>query len=112
MDRPAPPTPLTKEVINLFDRKGWGSLKKKDFESLRGNNPSCNCAVCQGKDLEPFYEGKVLEVLARAKVHDHLSQREELDVTRQSIKRGEYMGLLNSKEYPKEFLKQIPKEET
>lgn len=107
---PPPPTPLTKEVINLFDRKGWGSLKKKDFEALRGNSPSCDCAVCQGKDLEPFYEGKVLDVLARAKVHDHLAQRQELDKARQSIKEGEYLSLLRSKEYPREFLKQIPEQ--
>src|SRR6266851_654895 len=58
---PPPPTPLTKDVINVFDRKGWGSLKKKDYESLRDNNTGCKCQVCQGKDLEPFYEGKVLE---------------------------------------------------
>ncbi len=105
---PPPPTPLTKEVINLFDRKGWGSLKKKDFESLRKNTTNCRCAVCQGKDLEPFYEGKVLDVLARAKIHDHLSQREELEKTRQSIGKGEYLELLRSKQYPRDFLKQIP----
>src|SRR5712692_836752 len=105
---PPPPTPLTKEVINVFDRKGWGSLKKRDFETLRGNNPNCDCSVCQGKDLEPFYEGKVLEVLAKAKVHDHLSQREELKKARQSIKKGEFLSLLRSKEYPREFLRQIP----
>jgi hypothetical protein len=105
---PPPPTPLTKEVINVFDRKGWGSLKKRDFETLRGNNPNCDCSVCQGKDLEPFYEGKVLEVLAKAKVHDHLSQREELKKARQSISKGEFLSLLRSKEYPREFLRQIP----
>ncbi len=105
---PPPPTPLTKEVINVFDRKGWGSLKKRDFESLRKNTTNCGCAVCQGKDLEPFYDGKVLDVLARAKIHDHLSQREELDKTRQSIGKGEYLELLKSKQYPREFLKQIP----
>ncbi len=108
---PPPPTPLTKEVINVFDRKGWGSLKKKDFESVRNNTTECQCAVCKGKDLEPFYEGKVLDVLARAKVHDHLAQRNELEKTRQSIKEGEYLKLLNSKEYPKEFLRQIPRQE-
>lgn len=107
---PPPPTPLTKDVINVFDIKGWGSLKKKDFEALRSNNPSCSCQVCQGKDLEPFYEGKVLEVLAKAKVHDHLSQREELGKARQSIKKGEFLGLLKSKEYPREFLKHVPKD--
>ncbi len=107
---PPPPTPLTKEVINVFDRKGWGSLKKKDFEALRGNNQGCDCAVCQGKDLEPFYEGKVLDVLAKAKVHDHLSQRQELEKARQSIKKGDYLSLLKSKEYPREFLKQIPRQ--
>jgi len=108
---PPPPTPLTKEVINVFDRKGWGSLKKKDYEAIRKNTTSCNCAVCQGKDLEPFYEGKVLDVLARAKVHDHLSQRKELEAARDSIKKGEFLSLLNTKEYPREFLKQIPKDE-
>lgn len=107
---PPPPTPLTKEVINVFDRKGWGSLKKKDYEAIRENTTSCNCAVCQGKDLEPFYEGKVLDVLARAKVHDHLSQRKELEAARDSIKKGEFLSLLNTKEYPREFLKQIPKD--
>ncbi len=107
---PPPPTPLTKEVINVFDRKGWGSLKKKDYEAIRKNTTNCSCAVCQGKDLEPFYEGKVLDVLAKAKVHDHLAQRTELEGARQSIKRGEYLSLLNSKEYPKEFLKQLPKD--
>jgi len=105
---PPPPTPLTKDVINLFDRRGWGSLKKRDFEAHRQNTTSCGCAICQGKDLEPFYEGKVLEVLAKAKVHDHLSQREELEKTRQSIRKGEYLTLLRSKEYPKEFLTRIP----
>jgi len=105
---PPPPTPLTKEVINVFDRKGWGSLKKKDFETLRENNSNCNCQVCQGKDLEPFYEGKVLEVLAKAKVHDHLAQREELKTAREAIKKGEYLTLLKSKEYPREFLKHLP----
>ncbi len=107
---PPPPTPLTKEVINVFDRKGWGSLKKKDFEALRDNSSGCSCQVCQGKNLEPLYEGKVLEVLAKAKVHDHLSQREELGRARQSIKKGEYLSLLRSKEYPREFLKHIPQD--
>ena len=107
---PPPPTPLTKEVINVFDRKGWGSLKKKDYEAIRKNTTNCSCAVCQGKDLEPFYEGKVLDVLAKAKVHDHLAQRTELEGARQSIRRGEFLSLLNSKEYPKEFLKQLPKD--
>jgi len=107
---PPPPTPLTKEVINVFDRKGWGALKKKDYEEIRGNSTSCSCAVCQGKDLEPFYEGKVLDVLAKAKVHDHLAQRNELESARAAIKRGEFLSLLNSKQYPKEFLRQIPKE--
>ena len=105
---PPPPTPLTKDVINVFDPKGWGSLKKKDFEEIRKNSTNCKCAVCQGKDLEPFYEGKVLDVLARAKVHDHLAQRVELEKTRESIKEGEFLSLLNSKEYPREFLKQMP----
>jgi hypothetical protein len=108
---PPPPTPLTKEVINVFDRKGWGSLKKKDYEAIRKNTTNCNCAVCQGKDLEPFYEGKVLGVLAKAKVHDHLAQRKELEAARESIKKGEFLSLLNTKEYPREFLKQIPKTE-
>ena len=107
---PPPPTPLTKEVINVFDRKGWGALKKKDYESIRKNTTNCNCAVCQGKDLEPFYEGKVLDVLAKAKVHDHLAQRSELERARNSIKKGEFLSLLKSKEYPREFLKYIPKE--
>jgi len=108
---PPPPTPLTKDVINVFDRKGWGSLKKKDYEALRDNSSGCKCQVCQGKNLEPFYEGKVLEVLAKAKVHDHLAQRQELEKSRDSIKKGEYLGLLRSKEYPREFLKFIPKTE-
>lgn len=105
---PPPPTPLTKEVINVFDRKGWGSMKKKDYEAIRKNTTNCNCAVCQGKNLEPFYEGKVLEVLAKAKVHDHLAQRQELETARESIKKGQFLSLLNTKEYPREFLKQIP----
>jgi hypothetical protein len=108
---PPPPTPLTKEVINVFDRKGWGSLKKKDYESIRKNTTNCDCAVCQGKDLEPFYEGKVLDVLAKAKVHDHLAQRQELERARASIKKGQFLSLLRSKEYPREFLKFVPKEE-
>ena len=95
----------------MFDPKGWGSLKKKDFEEIRKNTTNCKCAVCQGKDLEPFYEGKVLDVLARAKVHDHLAQRVELEKTRDSIKEGEFLSLLNSKEYPREFLKQMPSRE-
>src|SRR2546425_995214 len=98
---PPPPTPLTKEVINVFDRKGWGALKKRDYEEIRGNSTSCNCAVCQGKDLEPFYEGKVLDVLAKAKVHDHLAQRTELESARASIKKGEFLTFLNTKQYPK-----------
>jgi hypothetical protein len=51
-----------------------------------------------------------LDVLARAKVHDHLAQRTELESARSSIKKGEFLSLLNSKQYPKEFLRQIPKE--
>jgi len=105
---PPPPTPLTKEVINVFDRKGWGSMKKKDYEAIRNNNTNCDCAVCQGKDLEPFYEGKVLDVLAKAKVHDHLAQRKELEGARESIRKGRFLSLLNTKEYPREFLKQLP----
>jgi hypothetical protein len=107
---PPPPTPLTKEVINVFDRKGWGALKKKEYEELRNNSTSCDCAVCQGKNLDPFYEGKVLDVLAKAKVHDHLAQRNELESARTSIRKGEFLSLLNTKQYPREFLRQIPKE--
>jgi hypothetical protein len=109
---PPPPTPLTKEVINVFDRKGWGSLKKKDYETIRKNTTNCTCAVCKGKDLEPFYDGKVLDVLAKAKVHDHLAQRNELERARASIKKGEFLTLLKSKEYPREFLKYVPSDST
>jgi len=108
---PPPPTPLTKEVINVFDRKGWGAMKKKDYEAIRNNNTNCDCAVCQGKDLEPFYEGKVLDVLAKAKVNDHLAQRKELEGARESIKKGRFLSLLNTKEYPREFLKQLPRKD-
>jgi len=73
--------------------KDWGAMKKKDYEAIRNNNTNCDCAVCQGKDLEPFYEGKVLDVLAKAKVHDHLAQRKELEGARESIKKGRFLSL-------------------
>src|SRR3989442_5239486 len=65
---PPPPTPLTKEVINVFDRTGCGALKKRAYEEIRGNSTSCNCPVCQGKHLEPSYEGKALAASAQAKL--------------------------------------------
>src|SRR5438309_4683105 len=96
------------EIRNVIVLKGWSSKKKKDYEAIRNSNTYCDCAVCQGKDLEPFYEGKVLDVLAKAKVHDHLAQRKELEGARESIRKGGFLSLLNTKEYPREFLKQLP----
>ena len=50
----------------------------------------------------------MLDVLAKAKVHDHLAQRKELEGARESIRKGGFLSLLNTKEYPREFLKQLP----
>src|SRR6266480_2347842 len=84
----------------------FGVLRISRSGSLRSG--STRCRLCQRKDLEPFYEGKVLDVLAKAKVHDHLAQRKELEGARESIRKGRFLSLLNTKEYPREFLKQLP----
>src|SRR5439155_260912 len=52
--------------------------------------------------------GFYYDVLAKAKVHDHLAQRKELEGARESIRKGRFLLLLNTKEYPREFLKQLP----
>jgi len=104
---PPPPEPLTKDKINFFDRRGWGEFKRKEFVKIRGNDLNCACAACGDGALGKFFNGKVLTVLYRSKVHDHLAQREELEVSARRIKGGTYGELVRSKTYPKQFLASV-----
>ena len=101
---PPPPEPLTKDKINLFDRIGWGALKRKEFISLRGTKLGCDCPVCQDQNLDGFYTGRVLTVLSKSKVHDHFAQQAELRNSVKHIKEKTYKRFLASKEFPKKFL--------
>jgi len=103
---PPPPEPLTKDKINFFDRLGWGEFKRREFMEIRGKDLNCRCAGCGGR-LDEFFKGKVIDVLYRSKVHDHMAQRQELETSARKIRTGTYSELLRSKTYPREFLAQI-----
>lgn len=101
---PPPPEPLTKDKINFFDRRGWGEFKRKEFVKIRGEALNCTCAACGTGKLGEFFKGKVITVLYRSKVHDHLAQREELEASARRIRERTYSEFIRSKTYPKQFL--------
>jgi hypothetical protein len=106
---PPPPVPLTKDKINIFDRTEWSVLKRKDWREVHGKKLECDCPICEAKNLDSFFEGKVMTALARSKVHDHFAQKDELRVSASRIKEKSYKRLLQSKEGPKNVLKAFEK---
>jgi len=101
---PPPPVPLTKDKINMFDRSQWSVFKRKEWKQEHGNRLGCRCAACQARNLGSFFAGKVMDVLARSKVHDHFAQRDELAKAAKRISKGTFNRLLESKKGPKQFL--------
>jgi hypothetical protein len=101
---PPPPVPLTKEKINIFDREGWGFMKRGEWVEERRGSLNCNCPICKGSDVDGLLSGTVIRALSRGKLHDHFSQREEMGRSRERILEGNYRDFLLSKRRPKEFL--------
>src|SRR5438094_4828032 len=81
-----------------FRSKRLGSSEKERLRRDQRKLDELQLRRLPGKDLESFYEGKVLDVLAKAKVHDHLAERQELESGRASIKKGEVLSLPDSKQ--------------
>lgn len=106
---PPPPEPLTKDKINVFDRVGWGFMKRSEWIRERGYSMGCDCTVCRGGDLTSFFEGTVETALRRGKVHDHLAQSSELHSVRESVKGDGFHKLLREKEFPKRLLSSLEK---
>jgi len=106
---PPPPVPLTKDKINLFDRTAWSVLKRKGWREIHGKKLECDCPICEAKNLDGFFQGKVMEALARSKVHDHFAQRDELKTSAKRIKEKRYRKLLQSKDGPKGVLQTFEK---
>jgi hypothetical protein len=104
-----PPVPLIKDKINVFDKSGWGVFKRKEWRELHGKKLTCKCPMCKGQDLTDFYEGKVLSVLSRSKVHDHYAQQDELKKVSESIRNREYSKLIKSKKYASQFIGELKK---
>ena len=106
---PPPPEPLTMDKINVFDKVGWGYLKRNELIKLRHGEMGCDCPICGGGDVNSFFQGKVLEALSKGKLHDHYSQRGELKAARERIKTGGLAEYLRSKEYPRSVLPRLGK---
>lgn len=102
---PPPPEPLTKDKINMFDRKGWGVFKRKEWRKLHGKTLGCDCPMCKKQDLDKFFIGKVLAALSRAKIHDHYAQQGEMRKASDRIRKGEFTALVKSKKYASDFVK-------
>ncbi len=97
------------DKINVFDRVGWGYLKRMELIDIRNGEMGCNCIVCGGRDVKFFFTGKVLDALSKGKIHDHYSQRSELEAARERIKHGDLLEYLGSKEYPRDTLPKLGK---
>ena len=106
---PPPPEPLTKDKINVFDRLGWGFMKRGEWVKHRGSSLGCDCTICRDRDLTSFFEGTVMTALRRGKVHDHLAQSSELRSVRGSVKEYGFHKLLREKEFPKRLLSYLEK---
>ena len=106
---PPPPVPLTKDKINLFDRTGWNVMKRKEWSEVHGKKLECDCPICEARNLDGLFQGKVMAALARSKVHDHFAQKEELKISATRIKERSYRKLLQSKQGPKSILETLEK---
>ncbi len=104
---PPPPIPLTKDKINIFDREDWGFMKRGEWMEKRGGMLNCDCPICMGSDVDGLLSGTVIRALSRGKLHDHFSQREEMEGARRRILEGGYRDLLISKRGPREFLEAL-----
>lgn len=102
---PPPPTPLTKDKINMFERKGWGVFKRKEWRKLHGRSLDCDCPTCKRLNLDKFFLGDVLVALSRAKIHDHYAQQDELRKASTRIRKGDFSSFVRTKKYAKEFVK-------
>jgi len=106
---PPPPVPLTKDKINVFDRTAWSVMKRKEWSEVHGKKLECDCPICEARNLDGFFQGRVMDALARSKVHDHFAQREELKISATRIKQRSYRKLLQSKQGPKSILETLEK---
>jgi hypothetical protein len=102
---PPPPEPLTKDKINMFNRKGWGVFKRKEWRKVHGKTMGCSCPMCKGRDLDKFFLGEVLAALSRAKIHDHYAQQDELRKASEKIREGSLVSLIRSKKHAAEFVR-------
>ncbi|MEM2491274.1 MAG: hypothetical protein QW371_01400 [Candidatus Bathyarchaeia archaeon] len=108
---PPPPVQLTKDKINVFDREGWGFMKRGEWIKERGGKLNCDCPICMGTDVDGLLSGTIIKALSRGKLHDHFSQREEMEGARRRILEGDYRDFLLSKRGPKEFLEELGRAE-
>lgn len=104
---PPPPTPLTKDKINKFDASNWGVFKRSEWSKEYGTKLNCNCPMCDRRQLRAFYQGEVLTVLGRSKIHDHYAQRDQLFKLAAHVKSGDAKKFVSRKRYLKDFLNRV-----
>jgi hypothetical protein len=104
---PPPPVPVKKEKVNFFDRKGWGIMKWAEYRDTWGEKLTCNCPVCQKKDLEAWFADEDRVVLDKSHVHDHYAQADELAKTAEKLKENSFPKVLASKRFGKVFVEAL-----
>jgi hypothetical protein len=114
---PPPPVPVTREKINFWEPSNWGVMRLGEFQDTYGGKVACKCALCsEAKDIDAFLDAATDPrlLLAKAKTHDHFSQRAELEKAQDKIREGKFGDYVKKKRFARAFsdaLKEIPKDE-
>ena len=104
---PPPPVPVVKEKVNVFEPHTWGVYRQKMLYEEYRRSYDCPCPVCQ-QSLDRFYEGTDLDVLRKSKVHNHLRQRDQLELLREHARSDTVPQLIAHRRYADQFLRQFP----
>lgn len=113
---PPPPVPVTREKINFWDPADWGVFRLKEYEGAYGAKLHCRCALCEeAGSVDDFLAAGVdpRVLLARAKTHDHLAQRAELERVQDRVREGKFGEYARRKRYARpvaETLEKPPEE--
>lgn len=91
-------------IAKRFDSKTLGHIPLNEHNKLHGEDPKCNCPICNGKTISEWYKvWNSMGLLSSAlKVHETNASLKQAYVSRKYILENEYRKYLRNKLYMKE----------
>jgi len=96
--------------VRRFDAKTLGMITKDEHYSRYGSELNCNCPICNGKNLESFYDEYSLNtkgmldtdyLRTHSNIHEVFASYEEFKRGQDAIKNNDFKVYINNKEHIK-----------